>query len=133
MFPQQKETGWIKIDRKIVSWEYFDDPIVRDLFTNFFIRLAAHKPFEYKGETYPRGSFISTVKELSELSGYTVDQVRLVIKKLETSKSITNKSTNKFTVFKVLKYAKYQDVTDDKSQTKNQTNPKQIPNKTGDT
>ena len=133
MFPPQSETGWVKIDRKIVLWEYFNDPIVRDMFTNFFIRLASHKPFEYKGEKYSRGSFISSVSELSVLSGYTVKQVRRVIKILEKTQSVASKRANKKSAFKVLKYAKYQDGKKEEGQAKGQRKGNERANKPTDT
>lgn len=80
---------------------------------------ANWKNGKFKGVEIPRGSFVASIASIAQGTGLTVDEVRTSIKHLISSQSITKQSTNKYTVFTVLNYGLYQDVS--------QTNPNQAP------
>lgn len=99
--------SFIKIDRKIVKWEWWSDINTFRLFVYMLIT-AYWKDGNYKGTPIPRGSFPSSVSELSKETNLTENEIRTALKHLKSTGEITSKSTNKFTVFSVKNYDLYQ-------------------------
>lgn len=64
----------------------------------------------------PRGSFVTSIKQLSLELGLTSDEIRTALKHLIKTGEVTKQTTNKYTVITVSNYHLYQTV------------PKQIPN-----
>ena len=62
----------------------------------------------FKGTTVPRGSFVSSIGKLSGETGLTEREIRTAISHLKKTGEVTSKTTNKFTVFTVVKYDLYQ-------------------------
>lgn len=101
--------NYIKIDRKILNWEWWSDINTQRLF--FYMLLEANwKDGNFKGVAVPRGSFVSSISKLSDKTNLTVDEVRTALKHLKSTNEITSKSHSKFTVFTVKNYCVYQDV-----------------------
>ena len=99
--------NFIKIDRKILKWEWWSDINTCRLFLYMLI-VAYWKSGNYKGKEIPRGSFPSSLSELSKETGLTENEVRTAIKHLKSTGEITSKSHSKFTVFTVKNYDLYQ-------------------------
>lgn len=99
--------SFIKIDRKIIQWEWWSDINTFRLFIYMLIK-AYWKDGNYKGKLIPRGSFPSSVSELSKETNLTENEIRTALKHLKSTGEITSKSTNKFTVFSVKNYDLYQ-------------------------
>lgn len=101
--------NYIKIDRKILEWEWWEDINTFRLFVYMLLK-ANWKEGSFKGMKIPRGSLVSSISKLSEATNLTVDEVRTALKHLKCTKEITSKSHSKFTVFTVNNYDLYQDV-----------------------
>lgn len=99
--------NFIKIDRKILDWEWWSDINTYRLFTYMLLK-ANWKDGSFKGVDVPRGSFVSSISKLSVETNLTVDEVRTALKHLKSTKEITSKSRSKFTVFTVNNYNLYQ-------------------------
>lgn len=112
--------NYIKIDRKILKWEWWSDINTFRVFV-FMLISAYWKDGQYKGIKIPRGSFPSSISELSKETNLTDNEVRTALKHLKSTGEITSKSTNKFTVFTIKNYDLYQKI--------NEQNHKQITNK----
>ena len=112
--------NYIKIDRKILKWEWWSDINTFRVFV-FMLISAYWKDGQYKGIKIPRGSFPSSISELSKETNLTDNEVRTALKHLKGTGEITSKSTNKFTVFTIKNYDLYQSI--------NEQNNKQITNK----
>ena len=98
---------FIKVDRKILKWEWWSDINTSRLF--FYMLISAYwKDGNYKGRIIPRGSFPSSVSELAKETNLTENEIRTALKHLKNTGEITSKSTNKFTVFSVKNYDLYQ-------------------------
>lgn len=100
--------NYIKIDRKILDWEWWPDINTHRLFMLMLLK-ANWKDGSFKGIEVPRGSFVSSIAKLAELSNLTIDEVRTALKHLKRTNEITSKSHSKFTVFTVNNYNAYQD------------------------
>lgn len=121
--------NFIKIDRKILKWEWWSDINTFRLFT-YMIISAYWKDGNYKGKTIERGSFPSSISELSKKTNLSVMEIRTSLKHLQLTGEITSKATNKFTIFTVVNYNLYQtdNKQDNKQVTSNLTNNQQTDN-----
>lgn len=107
--------NYIKIDRKILEWEWYKNLNTCRLFFHMLLK-ANWKDGRFEGNDIPRGSFVTSVKKLAFETDLTEDEVRTALKHLIKTGEITKRPTNKFTVITVSKYELYQE------------NPKQFPN-----
>lgn len=110
--------NYIKVSRGILDWEWWSDINTTRVFLYMLIK-ANWKDGKFKGIDIPRGSFVASIASIAQGTSLTQDEVRTAIKHLISSQTITKQSTNKYTVFSVLNYELYQDVS--------QADTKQIP------
>ena len=130
--------NYIKIDRKILEWEWYKNEHTKNLFFHCLLK-ANWKEGKFEGKVIQRGSFVTSIKKLSTELGITGDEIRTALAHLVKTGEITKQTTNKSTVITVSNYELYQNDTKqipDKSQTdtkqipdKSQTDTKQIPDK----
>ncbi|MCQ2219774.1 MAG: hypothetical protein MJZ12_00190 [Prevotella sp.] len=99
---------WIKLYDTMLDWEWSSDPSVFTLWVHLLL-MANPEDRDYKGTLIPRGSLKTTVKELSDSTGLSVQQVRTAMKKLIATSNLTTKSTNKLTIVSVCGYESYQE------------------------
>jgi hypothetical protein len=112
--------GWIKLHRKMLNWEWYDDANTWRLFVHCLLK-ANHKDKKWQGIKIKRGSFITSSLVLAEEIKLTRQQIRTSLSKLILTNEITIKTTNKYTYVTVNKYNEYQQ--------NNQQNNLQITNK----
>ena len=118
--------NFIKIDRKILKWEWWSDINTFRLF--FYMIVSAYwKDGNYKGVEIKRGSFPSSISELSRETNLSVMEIRTALNHLKSTgevttnqqatnkqgntnltSNLTSKKTNKFTVFTLVNYDLYQ-------------------------
>lgn len=99
--------GHIKIDRKILEWEWYSDINTCRLFIHLLLK-ANWKDGRFQGTEVPRGSLVTSYNSLSKQTGLSVQNVRTAIKHLILTGEITSKQQAKFTVITVKNYDKYQ-------------------------
>ena len=120
------DNGHIKIHRKMLEWEWYQDTNTFVLFLHCLL-IANWKEGRFMGNVIPRGSFVSSYSQLAQETNLSVQNVRTAISHLKSTGELTSKSHAKFTIFTVVNYNKYQD---DNRQTNNQlTNNQQATNK----
>ena len=103
----QELNGYIKLFRKLVRWGWYQDNVVKGLFLHCLL-CASYRDFSWMGEKMQAGQFITSLKNLAEELGFSVQQIRTAIKKLESTGEITSKSTNKYSLISIEKYNDYQ-------------------------
>lgn len=113
--------GFIKIDRKILEWEWYKDEHTKNFFFHCLLK-ANWKEGRFKGMTIERGQFVASLPVLSDELSLTVNEIRTAIKHLKITGEITVKVYQKFSVFTVVNYDLYQY----ESQAESQTNHRQI-------
>ena len=125
-------TGWIKLHRSILEWEWWDDRNARDLFIYCLLK-ANHEDVKWHGQIIERGTFITSRDELAKKTGLTIQQTRTALEKLISTSEITKQTTNKITIITICNYDKYQElqpIEQPTEQPDNQpTNNQQITNK----
>lgn len=119
-------SGWIKKHRKMLEWEWYSDLKTRALFDHCLL-LANFEDCKWRGIDIKKGSFISSLANLSQSSGLTIRELRTSLSRLKSTGEMTSQSTSEYTMFTVLKYELYQsnDTPNDKPKTrKRQANDK---------
>ena len=122
--------GYIKIHRKFRDWEWYSEPVVKDVFLHLLIT-ASWEDSRCKGHEIKAGQTIITVSGLANELGVSTRQVRTAMEKLESTGEITRKTTNRFTVVTVENWSLYQadyDNGDKQMTNKRQTDDKQMTN-----
>jgi len=102
--------GYIKIDRGIMDWEWWDDDKVLKLWLTVLL-LANWEDKKWHGKDIPRGSFWTSIESLSEASGLSTQEVRTALCKLISTGELTSKATNHGRLITVVKYGVFQDDT----------------------
>lgn len=105
---KNEDLGFICLFRSLLEWPWYLDINTKVLFIHMLLK-ANWKEGKFRDITVPRGSFVSSIAKLAEETGLTNDEVRTAISHLISTKEITKRSTNRYTVFTVVNYALYQD------------------------
>lgn len=109
--------GWIKLHRKMLNWEWMDNPNMVTVFLHCLLN-ANYEDKEYKGELIRRGELVTSIRKLAKETGLTVQQARNTLDKLISTQSITKWiSPSNHTIIRVTEYEKYQDNTNFNTQT----------------
>lgn len=120
--------GWIKIYKKFLNWEWYDDINVKVVFLHLLLT-ANYVDKQWKGITIKRGQVLTSITHLAKEIQLTNQQTKTAIKKLKSTNEITIKSTNKYTVITIEKYNDYQDDYIKSNQQNNQQNNQQVTSK----
>lgn len=118
--------GWISLHRKMLEWEWYTDANVCRIFIHCLLK-ANHKTKKWRGVTIKRGTFITSIKNLSHETGLSNQQVRTALQKLTDSGEINKQTTSLNTLITVTKYDEYQN--SNKAITNNQHTSQQDSNK----
>lgn len=100
------EYGYIKLNRSMLSWRYFQDP-KHVLLWLYILLNANHQDKEYQNVFVKRGQLMTSLEKLSKDTGISKQSVRTVLSHLE-GEEITCESTKRYTLITVLKYDDYQ-------------------------
>ena len=119
-------SGWIKIYKQFKDWEWYNKSEMVHLFIHCLLK-ANFKDGSFQGITVEKGSFITSLKHLSEETNISIQTIRTCLKKLQLTKEINVKSTSKLTKITICKYEGYQ--VDDVQANKQVTNKQQTTNK----
>ena len=99
--------GFVKINRKMLNWGWFKEAKTAHLFLYCLMR-ANFKDTEWKGIKLKRGSFVTSLRHLSEETGLTQREVRTALEHLISTSEVTKRTSSKNTVIIVNNYDKYQ-------------------------
>lgn len=99
--------GWIKIHRKLITWEWYTDSKMVHLFLHLLLS-ANHKPNQWQGINVERGQLITGRIKLSVATGISEQSIRTCLLKLEKTKELTIKTTNRNSIITLLNYDSYQ-------------------------
>ena len=105
------ESGYIKLYRSLLNWEWYDDINTKTVFLHLLLTVNIAKR-QWHGITVPCGSRICSYAVLAKETRLTERQVRTAISHLETTGELTRYKYPNFTVFAINNYDKYQLLTD---------------------
>lgn len=109
MTAENKEIGFIKIYRSMLTWEWWDDINTFRLFMTILF-MANWKEKKWHGKTIPRGSFFTSLSSLSKKSGLSVKQVRNSLNKLISTNEVASERASNGRLITVVNYDFYQDL-----------------------
>lgn len=118
--------GYIKMHRSFLEWEWYTDLNTRVLFQHMIL-IANYKDTRLRGKEVKRGQIVTSIKELSNSSGISVQSVRTSLDKLKLTNEITIESTSEGSTITVNNYNLYQDINEQTN--KPPTNEQQATNK----
>ena len=118
--------GWIKLHRKFLDWGWFDRSEMVHLFVYLLLSVNTEDK-DWHGIQVQRGQLVTSVASLSEATHLSTRQIRTCLGRLQETKEIIVKSTNRFTIVTVCNYGSYQ-ISEDEAN-KQLTNKQQTTNK----
>lgn len=114
-------SGWIKLHRSITEWEWYEDEVTFRVFLHLLLT-CNHKPKKWQGVTVDAGQKITSPDAIANEIGTTRQRVRTALHKLERSGDIVQKSTNRYTLVSIAKWAFYQSCEDELTNNQPSTN-----------
>jgi len=124
--------GRIKLHRKMIEWEWYDDINTMRLFLHLLL-IANHKETKWRWSIVKEWEILTGRYKLSEQTWLTPQQIRTSLDKLKSTNEITTKTTNKYSIITLLNWDKYQNweeevtnKTTNKPPNKQQTNNQQV-------
>ena len=103
----QELNGYIKLHRKLLQWGWYQDNVVKGVFIHLLMT-ANYEEQQWLGRTIEKGQVIIGTQKIAEELGFTRQQIRTAIKKLESTNEITTETTNKYTIVTIVNWAEYQ-------------------------
>jgi len=99
--------GWIKLHRKIIKWEWYQDSHMVHLLMHLLL-IANHEPGRWRGVNIDRGQVVTGLGSLSKATGITIQTLRTCLARMKKSGELTSKSTNRFRLITLCNYESYQ-------------------------
>lgn len=100
--------GYVKLFRKFIEWEWYDDINTKILFLHILLK-ANHKDKKYRGQIIKRGTFLTGREELAKQTGLSVQNVRTSLERLKSTSEITINKSGKGSVITIVNYDLYHD------------------------
>jgi hypothetical protein len=100
-------SGWIKLHRQILEWEWYSDNNCFRLFLHLLLK-ANHKEKRFKGLELKVGSIVTSRDLLARETGLTSQQIRTALTKLISTNEITSVTSSQGTIIQIVSYEKYQ-------------------------
>ena len=116
--------GWIKLHRKMMNWEWYNDSKTLHLFIHLLIN-ANHSDKKWQGKMIKRGQLITGRDKIKSLTGISTQSIRTSLQRLRDTKELTIKATNKYSLITILNYDLYQFTENSNQQTNQQLTIKQ--------
>ncbi len=100
--------GWIKLHRKLMEWEWYNDSKTLHLFIHLLIN-ANHSDKKWQGKMIKRGQLITGRDKIKSLTGISEQSIRTCMQRLRDTKEVTIKATNKYSLITIINYDLYQE------------------------
>lgn len=100
-------SGWIKIHRKILEWEWYSDTNTFRLFIHLLLT-ATHKEISFRNKKIKAGSLVTSLTKLSEETGLTKREVRTALEKLKMTHEVTHQTTHQNSIITIENWNLYQ-------------------------
>ena len=99
--------AYIKICRKMLDWEWYDDVNTCRLFIHCLLR-ANYKSGSWHGIDYEPGQFITSLQTLANETHLTVKQVRVALDHLKRTGEVTDLRQSNYRIITVNNWGVYQ-------------------------
>lgn len=102
-----QNNNFIKLSRKILDWEWYTDEHTKTLFIHCLLR-ANWKKGSFRGVSVKRGEFITSLQNLANETGLTIQNVKTAINHLENTGELKTKNLKFGRLVVVVNYDLYQ-------------------------
>lgn len=99
--------GWIKLHRKTLNWEWYDDTNTFRLFLHLLLK-ANHKARNYRGTMIQEGQLVTGQDVLAKELKMTRRQIRTSLNKLKMTNEVTIKTSSKGSLIQIVNWKKHQ-------------------------
>ena len=99
--------GWIKVFRSLPAWRWYKDANTKSLYLHLLLN-ACIRPTPFMDFVLQPGEFVSTVRALAYELNMSDKAVRVAMNHLIATNDMAIKTTNKYTIFSVQNWEKYQ-------------------------
>lgn len=114
------EKSFVKLYRKFTKWGWYSDPATKAVFLHLLLT-ANWQDGEFLGEKVRAGECVFGRKKAAKILGLSEQNVRTALDHLrKTGEISTTKSTNRFSIIKIEKWAFYQGFESEPNQQTNQ-------------
>ena len=113
-------SGYIKLHRRILNWEWYGDHITFRLFIHLLLN-ANYTDSNWKGIEIKRGQRFTSINHLATELNVTPKKIRVSINKLKRTNEIATEGASNGTMITICKYDSYQLSGENEGQTKWQT------------
>lgn len=103
----RKMNGYIKLFRKMLDWEWMDDPVTVQVFVYCLLR-ANFETQRWHGEVLKPGQFVTSYAHMAKDLGITKSQLRTALKHLKLTQEITQSVTQHATLITIANWGLYQ-------------------------
>jgi len=100
-------SGWIKLHRSLLNWEWYDDKNATRLLVHLLVSVN-YEDKKWKGIVINAGSMVLSWETLSKGIGLSSAQCRTAMTKLENSGEVTRHITNKYQLVTLVKWEEMQ-------------------------
>ena len=123
-----EQSTYIKLDRNILRWRWWQKSKTLHVFL-FLLLNANIADHEFEQETIHRGQTVASLGSIVKSTGLTIREVRTAISTLKKTGEVTSRANNKYQVFTIVNYDKYQDNRQAERQANRQSSDKQATSK----
>ncbi len=106
MIMAEPET-WIKLNRNILNWGWYQDSNTKDLFIHLLLT-ANIEDHAFMGIVVKRGQVATSYPSLAEALNFSIKNVRTSLNHLKTTGEVAVTRYSKFSLITILNYSKYQ-------------------------
>ena len=99
--------GYIKLHRRLLDWEWYDDINCYRLFTHLLLTVN-YEPKKWRGIIVDSGQIITGRETLAKQTGLTEQQTRTALDKLKSTNEITIKTTSNYSIITITNWKHYQ-------------------------
>jgi hypothetical protein len=100
-------TGWVKLHRQLLDWEWYNDVNTTRVFLHLLI-VSNHKDNKWRGIDIKRGQRLTSISALASETNLSIKNIRTSIKRLKSTNEVASHSTAQHTVFTMVNYDLYQ-------------------------
>ena len=100
--------GWIKLHRQLTEWEWYTDHKTFKLWVHILLTANIVPQKKMLGYTLSPGQLITTLPRLAAETGLSEREIRTALKRLIDGGEVSEKTTNKFRLITIEKWAFYQ-------------------------
>lgn len=101
------DNGFIKLHKKLLKWEWYDDVNTCRLFIHCLLR-ANYEAGSWHGISYGKGQFITSLPSLAKETHLSVQQVRTALAHLKSTGELTDEQHPNCRVITINNWGEYQ-------------------------